>query len=285
MRSPLLRLALTLPLALLSPRVVQADHAFVDDYQNDPCCDLDPNTGVRREVILLGLAPFFRRNVLENFSDDPLLPVSNGLDLELLWDNEALGDGVSLALTAEEDGTYLEMALTIETDVAYYTVDPAGGLPQGGVVVRYTPSPQRFYAAYGLVSPGAGGLEIRFHLEKWGDGSFEPLDIGPGPSDPFPTEFGENFHIALTVSEPGASGFSQLTATFERIRVVDGVATREPLLERTGIDDDLRQGYIGCYAAGGTLLTQVAFDKGMAAVEGTTQSTRATWGEVKSLYR
>ena len=285
MRPLVSRLTIVLSVLLASPHAVRADHPFSDDYENDPCCDLDPNEGVRREVILLGLAPFFSRDVLVNFLDDPLLPVSNELDLELLWDNEFLGDGKSLALTAEDDGTYLEMAVTIESDVAYYTVDLAGGLPEGGVVARYTPSPEMFYAAYGSVAPGAGGPEIRFHLEKWVDGSFQLLDLGPEASDPFPMELGDNFHITLIVSEPDAGGISRLTGYFERVRAVAGVATREPLLERTGLDNDMTQGYIGCYAGGGTLLTQVAFDNGLAAVEGTTQTSRTTWGQLKALYR
>jgi hypothetical protein len=272
-------------IAAFAAGAAYADHPFTETHDDAACCLLADNEHVNREVVLFGEDLLFSRSPLVNFLDEPLLPVANDGDLELLWNNAFLGDGVNLALTALDDGTYNEMAVTMETDFAVFSVDLENGMPHAGVVVRYIPSPHLFYAAFGTVALEGASFMIRLHLEKWIGDHFEPLDVGPPPSDPFPIAIGENFHVTLVVSEPDADGTSQLTASLDRLRVEGGAVVADPLVVRSGLDDDLRQGYVGIYAAGGTIHTEVAFDDGRCAVGGAIQVERSSWGSVKALYR
>jgi hypothetical protein len=275
--------ALVLPIVAFTADAL-ADHPFLETHDDAACCLLEDNEHIKREVVLAGADFLFSRSPLVNFLDEPLLPVANDGDLELLWNNAGLGDGVNVALTGLDDGGYNEMAVTMETDFAVYSVDLENGMPHAGVVVRHIPSPQMFYAAFGTVALEGPNFTIRLHLEKWIVDHFEPLDIGPPPSDPFSITIGENFHVTLVVSEPGADGTSQLAASLDRLRVEGGVVVADPLVFRTGLDDDLRQGHVGVYAAGGTIHTEVAFDDGRCAVGGAIGVEQTSWGRIKALY-
>ena len=285
MRTPTRIAALLSALALILPARARADHSFIDRFENLPCCGLDPDDGVRREIVLFGAGPFMMRDALVDFLDDPILPVTKDGDLELLWDNDVRGDGASLALTDIDDGTYFEEEVEMSTDMAFESTDLAGGMPHGGCVVRYVPSPQMFYAAYGAVQAEGGGLTIRLHLEKSIGGLFVPLDLGPALSAPTEMSAGQNFHLTLHISVTRLDGSSDLTASLERVTDVAGVPFTEHLADLAGTDDDLRQGYVGLYAAGGTLHTEVAFDYGHCVVSGITAGRGSTWGAIKSSYR
>src|SRR5262245_19436840 len=95
---------LILPLlaTLLLARDAGANHSFTEDYEALPCCLLTDAANINRQVTLVDFADVvFRRDVLADFLDEPLLPISNDGDLELLWDNDNLGDRRTLGLTQE----------------------------------------------------------------------------------------------------------------------------------------------------------------------------------------
>ncbi|MGH7731336.1 MAG: hypothetical protein ACRENJ_08815 [Candidatus Eiseniibacteriota bacterium] len=279
-------LPLALAFALGSPRPVHADHSpFAEDFDNEPCCLLSDDAEIVRELPLF-INVYFARSGLSNFLDDPLLPVENGdEDYELLWDNTGIGAGESLALNAEGHGLYNELEMTMETDLAMWSVDPPLAEMRGGVVVRQMPTPFQFYCAYARVTE-EDGLKIRLHLEKWVGDHFEDLDASAGVGAPFPFEIRKNYHVKLFVSAPvfpGAS--SELAASLDELNVVDGVVVATRLTDLVGRDNDIRQGYVGMYAGGATLATQVAFDNGYCAVAGATPARQATWGAIKGRYR
>lgn len=152
-------LSIAVALALFLPPAARADHDITENYNNLPCCLLSEDTDIVRELPLF-TNNYFTRSELTNFLDDFVLPVENGDDLELLWDNTGIGAGESLALDAEDHGLYRDMQVTIETDLAMWSVDPTRAERRGGVVVRQLPTPFEFYCAYAKVTD-EGGLTIR----------------------------------------------------------------------------------------------------------------------------
>lgn len=114
---------------------------------------------------------------------------------------------------------------------------------------------------------------------------FGPLESSAGVGAPFPFEVGANYHVKLFVSAPTLSGgASELGASLDRVKNDGGVVVRENLSLMSGADRDLREGYVGVYAGGATIATQVGFDNTNTLALGPTSTRRQTWGAVKALY-
>src|SRR6266508_3944446 len=86
--------------ALFPFATAHATHDIIEIFEELFPFDLGP-TEYPRQIVLLGGGGTFSRDGLATFSPEPLLPVSNGGDLELLWNNGAGPQG-SLALTEDD---------------------------------------------------------------------------------------------------------------------------------------------------------------------------------------
>jgi hypothetical protein len=270
------------------PSAAVCPDGFTENWDEAACCGLGDADFIT-EQIPLPLGPgTFVRDFLVDFDAEPLLPVSNAGDRELLWTN-GFADAGDLALTPDDaDGNYDFCHVQLETVFAM-NGDLVAATPRAGVVARHlglpVVGPRKFYSAYASVREEGGSLKVRLHLEKYIGLGFMLLDIGPPPSEPFDFAANDNFRVGIEVSEPGEDGNSQLTGYLDKLSVVGGALHYERLLNVTGIDNDLQRGQIGLYVEAGSLRTQVAFDENIAIVSPATPVSRSSWGALKAIYR
>jgi len=274
-------------LALFPIEAAHATHDIVEDFDEAFPFDLTP-TEYPRQIVLLGVGGTFSRDALGGFAAEPLLPVSNGGDLELLWDNGAGPQG-SLALTPDDEaGNYHFLGLSTEAAMAV-TGDLENARPKGGLFVRHTGpeeiAARKFYAAYGAITPGGGGFQIQFFIQKWFGAGFINLDSGPAASGFFPVHEGENFKITFEITEPDADNVSTLTAHYDRLSVVDGALTAERLADLEGTDRFFSLGQVGFYVEAGSSNTMIAFDDNALTVSAIVPTRSTSWGAIKAMYR
>ncbi len=287
-------LALSFALVFFAPVSARATHDFTETNDEVACpfppCPIGDNLHINRQIPLLGVVPRFVRDPLTSFLKEPVLPVANDGDVEMLWDNADAGMSATLAVTPNDDlGNYDFLGVTLQTDFAMEG-DLEAAMAEAGVVHRHQ-GPEfifqrKFYCAYAQVRPAAGVLKVHFKISKWIALAFEDLDSGALLTADYDFAKGENFRIAFEVTEPDGDGISTLTADFYRLTVVDGAVVSEFLEALSGTDNDLEIGQIGYYASAGSFATQIAFDDGIAAVAGIgTPTQRSSWGAIKALYR
>ncbi|MGH7732036.1 MAG: hypothetical protein ACRENJ_12395 [Candidatus Eiseniibacteriota bacterium] len=278
------RFVLLLPLAAWlvigpTPAAAVCPAGFLEHWDEAACCGLPDAEFINIQVPLPVGPGAFVRDPLADFDPEPLLPVSNGGDLELFWTN-GFADAGDLALTPDH---YNSCRVRMETVVAA-NGDLVAAEPRAGVVVRYEGG-QGFYSAYAAVGNEGGSLKVRLHVEKYVGGAFGPLDAGPPPSVAFDFAANQNFRVGIEVGEPDADGNSTLTGYLDRLSVVGGVLQTESLVVMTGVDDDFHGGQIGLYVQAGSLRTQVAFDESIAIAPAPTAVRGSSWGALKTIYR
>lgn len=290
MKSCIATLLVSLTLSTISFQSAHAIHDFTEDY--DEAGGALAGAGhINTDVPIMGGAGHFDRHTLVDFSDEPLLPVTNEGDKELRWDN-GFGAAEGLALTPDdEDGNYPLLAIKSATYFAMVG-DLEAADARAGVVVRHTGPDEegtnrKFYCAYGHVMSTDDGLKVQFHLQRWFGGTdFEHLDSGPAVSGLFDIAMTENFKIELEVSEPDEDNLNHLMAQFYRLVVLEGGVVQEELLASlSGSDRRLALGRVGLYCKAGSVNTKIAFDETSTEVISAIAVERGTWGTIKALYR
>jgi hypothetical protein len=279
---------IALLLAAHWPVESRAAHDFTETNDDAVCCLLSDNLHINRAITLFGADDLFARSELTSFHEDNALPVENGGDLELLWDNGAFGLSATIALTPDdEDGNYPLLAVELQSDLAFHG-DLESAEAEGGVVLRHVgpedPGSRKFYCAYGAVPPRGAGLEIVFRIQRWEGAGFVDLQGGAVVSAAYEYHDADNIRIAFEAGERDADGDILLTARLYRLSSVGGILSVVHLETISGTDRALTLGQVGYYAKAGSIGSQIAFDNGALAVLGPTPTRTATMGEIKAKF-